>query len=108
MAAGRHETGSKWKKTDWDRVSCAPSMLGSLISYVRMACLPVHMCVVRQVFAGDAVANHLFLRSGLIRKDLLPRYTGTAWLHVWLCPGSLGQRALGVPGCLWLGWLVRV
>ena len=45
----RYEFGMKWKATPW-----------------------------KEVFAGNLDSNHYFLRSGLIRKDLLPKYDPTA------------------------------
>ena len=69
----RYEFGMKWKATPW-----------------------------KEVFAGNLDSNHYFLRSGLIRKDLLPKYDPTARFvpetHIVTTRAELRDIVLGASG----------
>ena len=65
----QRENGSRWHAVDWEKV-----------------------------MAGRGVADKLFLRSGLIRKDLLPKHSGRTTPATWHAPTFVALEALITDG----------
>ena len=83
----RRETGSKWHRHDWGKVMSGETVADKLFlrRFLATNLVILSLCRLLRVVS--------FLNSGLIRKDLLPRFAGRSTPPTWLCNSIEQVRA---------------